>query len=84
MVPEAVGTIPFFLARPGDRLGMHPLARLRPPRVQLARIDPTTVAVGHGEPVIGEGGIELARALSGARRDLPRAFVTIGETLVSR
>jgi hypothetical protein len=77
VVPEALGTIPYFLARPGDRLGMHPLARLRPPRIQLAWLDPDTIAVGHGEPVIGQAGHELARVLARARVDLPRAVVTM-------
>jgi hypothetical protein len=76
VVPESLGTIPFFLGRPDDRLGMHPLTRLRPPRVQLARFDPTTIAVGHGEPVVGGAGIELARVLSRARTDIPHATVT--------
>jgi hypothetical protein len=53
VVPESLGTLPFFLARPDDRLGMHPLVRLRPPRVPLARLAPRTIAVGHGGPVIG-------------------------------
>jgi hypothetical protein len=84
VVPESVGSIPFFLARPQDRLGMHPLVRLRPPRIQLARFDPTTVAVGHGEPVVGDAGVELARALSGSRRDIPRALATTARALVGR
>jgi hypothetical protein len=84
VVPEALGTIPFFLARRGDRLGMHPFARVRPPRIQLAPFDPGTIAVGHGAPVIGQAEVELARVLSGARRDLPRSVVTTLSLLVKR
>jgi hypothetical protein len=84
VVPEAVGTIPFFLARRGDRLGMHLLARFRPPRIQLASFDPDTLAVGHGEPVIGQAGVELARVLSGARSDLPRSVFTLFGFLIKR
>jgi hypothetical protein len=84
VVPEAVGTVPFFLARRGDRLGMNPLARLWPPRIPLAPFDPDTLAVGHGEPVIGQAGVELARVLAGARSDLPRSLVTTLGLLVKR
>lgn len=83
VVPEAIGTVSFFLARRGDRLGMHPIARLRPPRVALAPFDPETIAVGHGGPVIGEAGIELARVLARARVDLPRALATMAGAIVS-
>jgi hypothetical protein len=84
VVPESLGTIPFFLARPGDRLGMHPLVRLRPPRVPLARLAPHTIAVGHGGPVIGGAAHELARVLSGARSDIPFAVATTARTLLGR
>lgn len=84
VVPESVGSIPFFLARPGDRLGMHPLARLRPPRVQLAPFDPANIAVGHGAPVIGQAGVELARALAGARVDIPRSVAMTVRALLKR
>ncbi len=83
VVPEALGTLRYFLARPGDRLGMHPLVRLWPPRVALAPFDPETIAVGHGGPVVGGAGIELARTLSRARADLPRAIATIVGAIVS-
>jgi hypothetical protein len=77
VVPEAVGTVPFFLAHPGDRLGVHPLARIKPPRAALAGLDPDTIAVGHGAPVIGGAAPDLRRALIGARRDLPSAVLTM-------
>jgi hypothetical protein len=77
VVAEAVGTIPFFLTRPGDRLGMHMLARLRPPRRALAGLDPDTIAVGHGAPVIGQAGPALARALRRPRLEIPRALLTL-------
>jgi hypothetical protein len=84
VVPESVGTAPFFLARRTDRLGMNPLARVLPPRVALAPFDPDTIAVGHGEPVIGGAGIELARTLAGARSDIPRSLVTTLGALLRR
>jgi hypothetical protein len=76
VVAEAVGTLPFFLTRRGDRLGMHTLARFAPPRVALARVDPDTIAVGHGAPLIGGASRELARVLAHARTDIPRSVVT--------
>jgi hypothetical protein len=84
VIPESVGAIPGFLARRGDRLGLHPYARIRPPRIELAPLDPDTLAVGHGEPVIGQAGIELARVLARARVDLPRAIVTTFSALLGR
>ena len=73
IVPESVGTVPFFLAHPGDRLGIHPLARVKPPRAALAGLDPDTIAVGHGAPVIGAAAADLARALRSARARISRA-----------
>ena len=84
IVPESVGTIPFFLARRTDRLGMHPLARLKPPRAALARLDAETIAVGHGAPVVGGAAPELRRVLTGARTDLPRALLTTVSALRRR
>jgi hypothetical protein len=76
IVPEAVGTVTGFLAHPGDRLGVHPVARFKPPRAALAGLDPDTIAVGHGAPVIGGAAPDLRQALIGARRDLPSAVLT--------
>jgi hypothetical protein len=77
IVPESVGTLPFFRAHADDRLGIHPLARLKPPRAALAGLEADTIAVGHGPPVIGGAAADLRRALIGARRDIPSALVTI-------
>jgi hypothetical protein len=68
---EAVGTARFFLGRRGEALGMHPVARLRPPRAAFAGLDPAAIVVGHGPPVTDRAGESLGRALSRARRDLP-------------
>ena len=84
IVPESVGTIPFFLAQPGDRLGIHPLARLKPPRAALAGLEPDTIAVGHGVPVIGGAARDLSRALREARSDIPRATLTFVSALRRR
>lgn len=70
VVPEALGTGPFFLA-PGERIGVHPGLRLTPPR-QLGELDPERVLVGHGPPLEGpETAADVRRALDRARRGLP-------------
>ena len=84
IVPESLGTIPFFLAHPDDRLGMHPLARVRPPRAALARLAPDTIAVGHGGPVIGGAATDMQKALEGARTEIPSALLTTVRALRRR
>jgi len=73
-VPEAVGTIPFFTA--GDeRLGVHPMLRLTPPRRALRGLDPDRLIVGHGEGVFGGANTVLRTALDTARSGAPRAYL---------
>ena len=72
---ESLGTTAYFLA-PGERLGVHPLLRLHPPRA-LRRIagslSPRHVLVGHGEGLHGEEvGPALSAAVRSARRGMPR------------
>lgn len=70
VVADALGTAPYFLA-PGDRLGVHPLLRLTPPRA-LANLSPDHVLVGHGEGVHGpDAAPALRRAVATARRRTP-------------
>lgn len=64
---EAIGTIPFFVA-PGDRLGVHPLLRLRPPRRQLASLQPDVLLCGHGEGILSGAAPLLHEALRTSRR----------------
>jgi hypothetical protein len=72
---DALGTARYF--RGGDEpLGVHPLLRLRPPRV-LARYEPQHILCGHGAGVHGPGTPKALReALATARRRLPRAWVS--------
>jgi hypothetical protein len=80
---EALGTLPYFLA-PGDRLGVHPLLRVTPPRV-LAAYDPLHILVGHGEGVHGEEARRaLEHAVASARRRLPRTLLRGIRGLVRR
>ena len=70
---DALGTIGYFVAR-GERLGVHPLLRLTPPR-KLARFEPEHVLCGHGAGVHGnEAAPALRNALRTARRRLPAAL----------
>lgn len=73
VVPEAVGTAPFYRAR-GERLGVSPALRWWPPRRALGDLRPDRVLVGHGEPVLDGAGEALADALGGARRRAPRLY----------
>lgn len=74
LVPEAVGTSDYFLG--GDeRLGVHPMLRMFPPRKQLGDCSPERVLVGHGEGIMADGAAALDAALRTARRNAPSAFV---------
>jgi len=49
---DALGTVRNYFALGGERLGIHPLLRMFPPR-KLARLEPDVVLVGHGEGLVG-------------------------------
>jgi hypothetical protein len=68
---EVLGTARYLLARRGDRLGMHPIARLRPPKAAFQGIDPATIAVGHGPPLREGASAALEHVLRTGRRELP-------------
>jgi hypothetical protein len=70
LVPEAIGTTPLVRA-PGERAGVHPALRLRPPRRQLGGLAPERLLVGHGEGVQEEAAAALRDALAGSRRRTP-------------
>jgi hypothetical protein len=74
LVPEAVGTATYFRAK-GERLGVHPMLRLLPPRRQLGGLDPERVLTGHGAGVFEDGAEALADALAGSRRRAPAAYL---------
>ena len=66
---ESVGTAPYYRAS-GERLAVHPMLRVRPPRA-LAGLEPEHVLVGHGEPLSDGAATALRDALDGARRRAP-------------
>jgi hypothetical protein len=69
---DALGTVAYFLARK-DRLGVHPLLRLLPPK-RLGRYEPEHVLVGHGAGVHERAAEALHEALRTSRRRLPSAI----------
>jgi len=70
VVADALGTAPYFVA-PGERLAVHPVLRVFPPRA-LDRLEPEHVLCGHGDGVHGPEAAEtLHEALRTARRRTP-------------
>ena len=74
LVPEALGTNSYYLSR-GERLAVHPLLRLLPPR-RLARFEPAHVVVGHGEGVHDNATGAFREALQTSRLRVPRWVVS--------
>jgi hypothetical protein len=72
---DALGTARYFRAG-NERLGVHPLLRLRPPRRQLGALQPDIVLCGHGEGVLENADAVLREALSTSRRRLPGQAVS--------
>jgi hypothetical protein len=67
---DVLGTAGYYRAD-GERLGVHPLLRLRPPRQQLAGLRPAVILCGHGEGAFQEAEEVLREALSTSRRRMP-------------
>jgi hypothetical protein len=69
---DALGTAAYFLA--GDeRLGVHPLLRLRPPRLG---VQPEAILCGHGPAVFDGADAALREALRTSRRRIPQQVVS--------
>ena len=72
---DALGSAPYYGLAAGERLAVHPLLRVRPPRA-LARLEPEHVLCGHGEGVHGPEAADSVRAaIATARRGLPGAWL---------
>jgi hypothetical protein len=63
---EAVGTAQYYRA-PVERLAVHPLLRLTPPRA-LLRFEPDHLLVGHGPGIHEDAAAALRDAIRGSRR----------------
>jgi hypothetical protein len=73
VVPEAVGTNELFTT--GDeRLGVHPMLRLFPPRTALGGLEPERILVGHGPGVFDDAAEALRDALGNSRRNAPKLY----------
>lgn len=73
VVPEALGTAPYYLA-PGRTVGIHPMLRMFPP-TSLDGLAPLHLLPGHGEPASGDALAEaIHEALGHSRRDIPRVL----------
>jgi hypothetical protein len=76
IVPEAVGTARYFRAG-SEGVGVHPMLRAFPPR-RLAAYEPEHLLTGHGTGMHGpQTAAALADALSGSRRRIPEALLSI-------
>ncbi|MFB6205230.1 MAG: hypothetical protein ABEJ05_01690 [Haloglomus sp.] len=73
VVPEAVGTVPYYCA-PDERLGVHPALRLTPPK-KLKRLDADRLLVGHGEGVAEDADDLLRTALRQATTNAPALYI---------
>lgn len=67
---DALGTAPYY--RSGDeRLAVHPLLRVRPPRRQLGALQPDVILCGHGEGILEDAGTAFREAFSTSLRRIP-------------
>ena len=67
---DVLGTGRYY--RAGDeRLAVHPLLRVRPPRRELGALQPDVILCGHGGGVLENAGAALRDALSMSRRRIP-------------
>jgi hypothetical protein len=80
---DALGTVPNYFAVGGERLGVHPLLRLTPPR-RLGRLRPERVLVGHGEGIHDGAAAALDDALNGSRRRIPALLQGVVQLLRQR
>ena len=71
---DALGTVPHYFTLGGERLGVHPLLRLTPPR-QLGRLGPEHVLCGHGDGLHERASEAVLAALAHSRRRLPRLLL---------
>lgn len=69
VVPEAVGTAPFFRGA-DEQLGVHPMLRLTPPST-LRGLRPERILVGHGHGVEAAAADSLHHALEHSRSNAP-------------
>jgi hypothetical protein len=67
---DVLGTARYYRAGK-ERLAVHPLLRLRPPRKELGALQPNVILCGHGEGVLEDADTALREALSTSLRRFP-------------
>jgi hypothetical protein len=72
VVPESLGGSSYFRAS-GERVGVHPMLRLFPPRA-LAGYDAERLLVGHGEGLLADAAAAVRDAIDGSRRRAPGLY----------
>jgi hypothetical protein len=76
---DAVGSASYFRAK-GERIGVHPVLRLWPPKV-LASFQPRRLLLGHGEGLSGdEAATALHTALRTSRRRFPNWLASVAQS----
>jgi glyoxylase-like metal-dependent hydrolase (beta-lactamase superfamily II) len=79
---DALGRSRYYRAR-RDRIAVHPLLRLRPPK-QLGRLSPQRILCGHGPGLHVEAEAALHEALRTARRRIPAQVAVSARAWVRR
>lgn len=69
LVGEVLGTAEYYLTK-SERLGVHPMVRLFPPR-KLGSLDPQRILVSHGTGVFDDATGTLHDAIANSRRHYP-------------
>ncbi len=73
VVPESLGSASYFRGN-RERLGVHPMLRLTPPRETLSGLDPERVLVGHGVGVLDDAAAAVENALATSRSNAPGLY----------
>jgi hypothetical protein len=77
---DALGTARYFRAG-SERLGVHPLLRLRPPNLS---VQPEVILCGHGPGIFTDADAALREALSTSRRRIPGQVASAARAWVRR
>ena len=80
---DALGTATYYRTR-GERLAVHPVLRVRPPRRELGGLSPQRILCGHGPGVHANADEALLEALRTARRRLPSQLATSARAWLAR
>jgi hypothetical protein len=67
---DVLGTARYYRAG-NERLAVHPLLRVRPPRRELGALQPNVILLGHGEGVFEDADTALREAFSTSLRRFP-------------